>query len=118
MSFTSGKADPILGSTNADLDRRVKVLEAWRIALTGTVTAIANAGTALAVRVKKLEDAPAAGGEPLFVAWKPVGDASLTSLAGRITQLVARMDAIEAKTCPNESRIVALEQDHIPDPPA
>jgi len=43
---------------------------------------------------------------------KPAGTDSST----QITALTARMNAIEAKTCPNQADIDALKADHIPTP--
>lgn len=87
-----------MGSTNANLDARVKILEAWRIVITGVVTAVQNAGTALAIRVTKLESAP------------------VVNYAAELAALKARMDFIENKLCPQQAVIDALVADHIPEP--
>jgi hypothetical protein len=92
MGFKDGKAEPmILGSTNSQLDTRLK-------ALAGVVTTIQNAGTALAVRVLKLESAPAG-----------------TDYSAQIAELNTRLTTLENKLCPQQAIIDALVADHTPD---
>ena len=87
-----------LSATNAQLETRVKTLEAWRTVITGVVTTVQNAGTALAIRVTKLESAP------------------VVNYAAELAALKARMDFIENKLCPQQAVIDALVADHIPEP--
>lgn len=82
---------PPLGATNQQLSTRLATLETWRKDVTNVITSLAG-------RIAALE---ASG-----------GGASAAELAA----LKARMDVIEAKVCPQESRIKALEDDHIPTP--
>jgi hypothetical protein len=79
-----------LSATNAQLDTRLK-------ALAGVVTTVQNAGTALAIRVTKLESAP------------------VVNYAAELAALKARMDFIENKLCPQQAVIDALVADHTPD---
>ena len=88
---------PDLKATNAQLvtqlkalTTRVTTIEVWKGVANGTLSALTQ-------RIVALE----AGG----------GGASATELAA----LKTRMDAIEAKVCPQESRIASLEADHVPE---
>ena len=88
---------PALGITNSQLATQLKALttrvttiEVWKGVTGGALSALTQ-------RIVALE---AAG-----------GGASSAELAA----LKARMDAIEAKVCPQESRIASLEADHVPE---
>lgn len=89
-------------ATNAQLDTRIKALEAWRTSATSQIAALQASLTALTTRVTALEQ-------------KPTGDTAA---------LEARVAALEERTCPHEevsdpttfeARLRLLEADHIPE---
>lgn len=86
---------PSLGITNEQLKTQLAAVTTRLTAAEVKLNSTAGSLAALTARVATLESS---GG----------GSAELAALK-------ARMDAIEAKTCPQESRIAAIEADHIPD---
>jgi uncharacterized coiled-coil protein SlyX len=83
MGFIAGDRRPVGGGT---IESRVKALEAWKSLASTLLTNLGNRVTALEAR--------------------PAG----TDYSKQIKALTARLDAVEAKVCPQESRIQALEQ--------
>lgn len=77
-------------ATNAQLETRIKALEAWRTTATTTLNALAG-------RIATLEARPTGG------------TVDLAPLTARVTKL-------ETTPCGQESRIKTLENDHIPTP--
>ena len=82
--------------TNAQLGTRLQALEQWRTSTALLLSQMQSAAATLAARVLILESKPPAG-------------------AAEIAALNARLTALEAKTCPQQSIIDALVADHIPD---
>ena len=107
MGFKDGKREPdLLGVTNAQLSTRINALTTRVTALETWKTSASALIATLTTKVAALESSG--------------GGASSAELAA----LKVRMDAIEAKVCPQqnladptcfEPRIAKLEADHIPE---
>ncbi len=87
-------------ATNAQLDTRLRTVEAW----------LRTAET----RIKALEAKAPIPGPPGPVG--PMGPAGPAGAAADLAPLTDRVTALENHLCPQESRIAALESDHIPTP--
>lgn len=107
-----------LGATNAQLSARIQDLYAKVTALTTRMTTLEAkpSGTGPAGPMGPMGPAGPAGAKGATGATGPAGPAGTSGTsAAELAALKVRMDAIEAKVCPQESRLVALEQDHIAD---
>jgi hypothetical protein len=104
---------PTLGATNRQLEQRIAALEAWRKTNpTGSPGPTGPQGPAGPSGAKGATGATGPMGPPGPQGPAGTGGTSSTELAA----LKTRMDTIEAKLCPQESRIQKLEDDHIPTP--
>jgi hypothetical protein len=115
MAFNDGKREPVMGITNTQLLARVKALEDWKASNpVGPPGPMGPAGPAGPAGAKGATGAMGPMGP--IGPMGPAGPAGTSGTsAAELAALKARMDAIEAKVCPQESRIAAIELDHIPE---